>query len=62
VATGLTDPREIVRYRLSQPQTADFLSSLYESDRRRVVGECVAAVAATGEAFAPAVVLLAARV
>ena len=62
VSTGLVDPREIVRYRLSQPQSAEFLSSLKESARRHVVEEGVAAAEETGEAFDPAVVLLAARV
>jgi ubiquinone/menaquinone biosynthesis C-methylase UbiE len=61
VRTGVTDPRDVVRYRLSQPQSAAFLSGLDESSRRRVVDECVAAVAETGEAFDPGVVLLAAR-
>ena len=61
VRTGVTDPRDIVRYRLSQPQRALFLAELSEAARRRVVDECVAAVAELGEAFDPGVVLLAAR-
>ncbi len=61
VPTGVTDPRDIVRYRLAQPQRAGFLAGLTEEDRRRVVNECVAAVAELGEAFNPGVVLLAAR-
>jgi ubiquinone/menaquinone biosynthesis C-methylase UbiE len=61
VRTGLADPREIVRYRLSQPQSAAFLAALDESSRQQVVEECVAAVAETGEPFDPAVVMLAAR-
>jgi len=61
VRTGVTDPRDIVRYRLSQPQRAVFLAELSEEARRRVVDECVAAVAELGEAFDPGVVLLAAR-
>ena len=62
VRTGLDDPRDIVRYRLSQPQNAPFVASLDEVSRQRLVDRCVAAVAATGEAFAPGVVLLAATV
>jgi SAM-dependent methyltransferase len=61
VATGVTDPRDIVRYRLSQPQRALFLAELSEEARRRVIDECVAAVAELGEAFDPGVVMLAAR-
>ena len=61
VRTGVTDPRDIVRYRLSQPQRAFFVADLSDSARRRVVDECVAAVAELGEAFDPGVVLLAAR-
>jgi ubiquinone/menaquinone biosynthesis C-methylase UbiE len=61
VRTGVTDPRDIVRYRLSQPQRALFVAELSEQARRRVVDECVAAVAELGEAFDPGVVLLAAR-
>ena len=61
VRTGVTDPRDIVRYRLSQPQRALFLGELSEGTRRQVIDECVAAVAELGEAFDPAVVLLAAR-
>jgi ubiquinone/menaquinone biosynthesis C-methylase UbiE len=60
VRTGVTDPRDIVRYRLSQPQRALFVAELSEEARRRVVDECVAAVAELGEAFDPGVVLLAA--
>jgi SAM-dependent methyltransferase len=61
VATGVTDPRDIVRYRLSQPQRALFMAGLSEPTRRRVVEECVAAVAELGEPYDPGVVLLAAR-
>ena len=61
VRTGVTDPRDIVRYRLSQPQRAQFLAELPGRARRRVVEECVAAVAELGEAFDPGVVLLAAH-
>jgi ubiquinone/menaquinone biosynthesis C-methylase UbiE len=62
VRTGVTDPREIVRSRLSQPQRALFLAELSNEARRRVVDECVAAVAALDEPFDPGVVLLTARV
>jgi SAM-dependent methyltransferase len=62
VPTGLTDPRDIVRYRLSQPQNGAFLAELSPSARRRVIDQCVAAVADTGQSFDPGVVLLAARV
>ena len=62
VRTGVTDPRDIVRYRLSQPQRALFMAGLNEATRRRVVDDCVAAVAELGEAYDPGVVLLAARV
>jgi ubiquinone/menaquinone biosynthesis C-methylase UbiE len=61
VRTGVTDPADIVHYRLSQPQRALFLDDLSEETRRRVIDECVAAVAELGEAFDPGVVLLAAR-
>jgi hypothetical protein len=60
VRTGVTDPPDIVRYRLSQPQRASFVAELSEEARRRVVDECVAAVAELGEAFDPGVVLVAA--
>ena len=60
VRTGVTDPRDIVRYRLSQPQRALFLAELSEETRRRVIEECVDAVTELGEAFDPGVVLLAA--
>ena len=59
--TGVTDPGDIVRYRLSQPQRALFMAGLNEATRRRVVDDCVAAVAELGEPYAPGVVLLAAR-
>jgi ubiquinone/menaquinone biosynthesis C-methylase UbiE len=61
VRTGVTNPRDIVRYRLAQPQRALFLAGLTAGARRRIVEECVAAVAELGEAFDPGVVLLAAR-
>jgi hypothetical protein len=61
VTTGVTDPRDIVRYRLSQPQRALFMAGLSEATRRRVVDDCVAAVAELGEPYDPGVVLLAAR-
>jgi SAM-dependent methyltransferase len=61
VPTGVTNPRDIVRYRLSQPQRALFVAQLSAEARRRVVNQCVAAVAELGEAFEPGVVLLAAR-
>ena len=53
VPTGVTDPRDIVRYRLSQPQTGPFLAELSETARRRVVDECVAAVAETRRGLRP---------
>ena len=58
---GVTDPRDIVRYRLSQPQRAVFLAELDEETRHGLVEECVGAVAALDEEFAPGVVLLSAR-
>jgi ubiquinone/menaquinone biosynthesis C-methylase UbiE len=61
VRTGVSDPRDIVRYRLSQPQNAPYVAGLGEAARRRVIEDCVVAVAATGESFDPGVVLLAAR-
>jgi len=61
VRTGVTDPRDIVRFRLSQPQLAGFVAGLDDAARRQIVDECVAAVAAIGEALDPGVVLLAAR-
>jgi hypothetical protein len=62
VATGVSEPRDIVRYRLSQPQMARFVADLDPAARQRVVDACVAAVAATGESLNPGVVLLSARV
>jgi len=59
VRTGVTDPRDIVRYRLSQPQRALFLAELSEEARRRVVDDCAAAVTRLGEPLDPGVVLLA---
>jgi hypothetical protein len=61
VRTGVTNPRDIVRYRLAQPQRALFLAGLTAGAKWRIVEECVAAVAKLGEAFDPGVVLLAAR-
>ena len=61
IPTGVTDPRDIVRYRLSQPQRAVFLAELSDESRQQAVEECVAAVAELAEPFAPGVVLLAAR-
>lgn len=61
VRTGVTDPRDIVRFRLSQPHLTDFVAGLDDAARRQVVDECVAAVAELGEALDPGVVLLAAR-
>jgi SAM-dependent methyltransferase len=58
VRTGLTDPRDIVRYRLSQPQNAPYVAGLTDAARRRLVEDCIAAVAATGKPFEPGVVLL----
>jgi ubiquinone/menaquinone biosynthesis C-methylase UbiE len=61
VTTGVSDPRDVVRYRLSQPQGSGFLAGLGDEARARVVEECVAAVAALDAAFDPGVVMLAAR-
>lgn len=61
VPTGVTDPHEIVRYRLSQPQRAGFIAGLSAAARQQIVEECVAAVAELGESFDPGVVLLAAH-
>ena len=57
----VSDPRDIVRYRLSQPQFAGFVAGLDNAARQQVIEECVGAVAEIGEAFEPGVVLLAAR-
>ena len=54
-------PHLDLAFRLSQPQLAGFVAGLDDAARKQVVDECVAAVAATGEALDPAVVLLAAR-
>jgi ubiquinone/menaquinone biosynthesis C-methylase UbiE len=61
VATGVSEPRDIVRYRLSQPQMARFVAQLDPIARERVIAKCVAAVAATGESLNPGVVLLSAQ-
>ena len=37
VPTGVTDPRDVVRYRLSQPQFAGFMAGLDDPTRRQVV-------------------------
>jgi len=57
----VSDPRDIVRYRLSQPMFVGFVAGLDDATRQQVVDECVVAVAEVGEAFEPGVVLLAAR-
>jgi SAM-dependent methyltransferase len=59
VQTGVNDPRDIVRYRLSQPQRCVFLAGLDADARRRVVEERVTAVTELGEAFGPGIVLAA---
>lgn len=61
VRTGVTDPRDIVRYRLSQAQLAGFVAGLDDAVHRQVVQECVAAVAELGETSDQAVMLLAGR-
>jgi ubiquinone/menaquinone biosynthesis C-methylase UbiE len=61
VRTGVTEARDIVRFRLSQPQLARFVAGLDDAARQQIVDECVAAVAAIGESLDPGVVLLAAR-
>ena len=62
VATGVTDPEEIVRFRLSQPQVGDFLRGLDSAARAQVVRECVDAIVATGQPLVPGVVMLVAIV
>jgi ubiquinone/menaquinone biosynthesis C-methylase UbiE len=62
VDTGVTDPREIVRFRFSQPHLTGFVETLSADERRRVTEECVSAVEATGTGLSPGVVLLAATV
>ncbi len=56
VDVGLTDPSDVVRYRLAMPQLAPFVAALPGAVRAALVADAVEAVRATGEPFTPVVV------
>lgn len=56
VDVGLTDPADVVRYRLSLPHLHAFVTALPPQRRSAFVGEAVEAVARSGGTFAPRVV------
>jgi hypothetical protein len=56
VDVGLTDPADVVRYRLAVPHLHAFVSGLDPTERADLVAEGVAAVRSTGEPFRPEVV------
>lgn len=53
---GLSDPQDVVRYRLAVPHLHAFAGSLGAARRALLVERATAAVAATGAPFVPAVV------
>jgi len=56
VDVGLSEPAEVVRYRLAIPHLHAFVSSLEADVREALVADAVEAVRRTGERFAPVVV------
>ncbi len=64
VDTGISDPESLVAYRFSMPHVVRFLDGLSSGERRAIVAEAVAAVAAAhdGSTLAPTVLFLTARV
>lgn len=55
VDVGLTDPADVVRYRLGMPHLHRFAAGLAEDVRAAFVADSVEAVRRTGERFAPIV-------
>ena len=53
VDVGLTEPADVVRYRLALPHLHAFVATLSADARAAFVADAVDAVAATGERFAP---------
>lgn len=62
VDVGLDTPELVVRYRLAMAHCRSFVAGLADHDRRALVREAVAAVAATHEPFRPVVLELVATV
>lgn len=58
VDVGLDTPEVVVRYRLAMAHVRGFVAGLSEAERRALVREAVAAVAATHEQFRPVVLEL----
>jgi SAM-dependent methyltransferase len=56
VDVGLTEPADVVRYRLAVPHLHAFVTSLTAEARAAFVADAVEAVRRTGEPFAPVVV------
>jgi SAM-dependent methyltransferase len=56
VDVGITEPADVVRYRLGMPHLHAFAAALTAQERRAFVAESVDAVARTGGGFAPRVV------
>jgi ubiquinone/menaquinone biosynthesis C-methylase UbiE len=56
VDVGLTEPADVVRYRLAVPHLHAFVRSLSADARTALVADAVDAVRRTGERFAPVVV------
>jgi SAM-dependent methyltransferase len=56
VDVGMTEPADVVRYRLGMPHLHAFALSLTDEQRDVFVAEAVEAVARAGRAFAPVVV------
>jgi SAM-dependent methyltransferase len=56
VDVGLTDPADVVRYRLGMPHLHRFAAGLPDDVRARFVADATEAVRRTGERFAPVVI------
>lgn len=56
VDLGLDDPALVVRYRMGMPQLRRFVDTLPPALQQRLIEDATAAVARTGERFAPAVI------
>jgi ubiquinone/menaquinone biosynthesis C-methylase UbiE len=55
IDVGLSDPADVVRYRLGMPHLHRFAATLADDVRRELVADAVEAVRRTGERFAPLV-------
>ena len=62
VDVGLDTPELVVRYRLAMAHSREFVAGLPDDERRALVRDAVAAVAATHEPFRPVVLELVATV